>query len=273
MNRRIKLLIAYDGRPFRGWQSQTGGDTVQDRLETAFSRLLSGRVPVHGSGRTDAGVHALAQIAHADVPAGRLKIREWVPALNAHLPPEIRVMRCQWASPEFHARFNATGKVYRYRLWNGPVLPPMEIGRVWHVFKPLNLERLAECARQLEGTHDFAGFAANRGEGGNDTVRTLRRIEIKGRAGSAITLTFDGDGFLYRMVRLLTGSMVRCARGKAECAWLAGLLDQPKAPLRKTHFMAPAEGLTLVRVLYDKAVDEQGQARADTDTLHAASSI
>jgi len=250
MNRRLKLTVAYDGGPFPGWQSQAGGNAVQDFLEAAFVKLLCGeRVPVHGSGRTDAGVHALAQMAHADVPGDRFSLSQWVAALNAHLPREIRVMRCQWAGPDFHARFSATGKIYRYRIWNGPVLPPLEIGRAWHLFLPVDLGILKECARLLTGRHDFAGFAANRGGPSEDTVRTVRRIDVTGRAGGLIVLTVEGDGFLYKMVRLLTGSMARCAQGKAPVDWLRAILDRA-APAKKSSFAAPAEGLYLCRVLY-----------------------
>jgi tRNA pseudouridine38-40 synthase len=253
MTRRLKLTISYDGRPFRGWQSQIGKDAVQDVLEVAFAQVNGGqRIPIQGSGRTDAGVHALAQMAHADVPRDRLAPRQWLAALNAYLPPEIRVTRCQWAGPEFHARFSAKGKRYVYRIWNGPVLPPLEFGRGWHVFHPLDLARLRQAAALLTGTHDFGGFAANRGVPCPDTVRTLRRIDVKGRPGGLLTLTFEGDGFLYKMVRLLTGSLVRVAQSRAELDWLAGLLEppQPGAPRVKTSFAAPAEGLYLVRVFY-----------------------
>lgn len=253
MTRRLKLTIAYDGRPFRGWQSQVGKDSVQDALEAAFAALNGGgRIPLHGSGRTDAGVHALAQNAHADVPAGRLAPRQWQAALNAHLPPEIRVTCCQWAGPEFHARFSAKGKRYIYRIWNSPVLPPLEIGRAWQVPQPLDLARLRAAAAVLTGTHDFGGFAANRGVPCPDTVRTIRRIDVKGRPGGLLTLTFEGDGFLYKMVRLLTGSLVRVAQGRAEPEWLATLLqpEQPGRPRLKSSFAAPAEGLYLARVFY-----------------------
>jgi tRNA pseudouridine38-40 synthase len=254
--KRLKLTIAYDGRPFCGWQSQAKGGSVQDHLEAAFAKLCNaeGRIVVHGSGRTDAGVHALAQVAHADVPATRFTPAQWVAALNGHLPREVRVMRCQWAPPGFEARFSAKGKIYCYRLWNGPVFPPQEIGRAWHVFMPVDIEILRQCANGLVGTHDFGGFAANRGTPCDDTVRTIHRIDITGRPGKnggPITLTFEGDGFLYRMVRLLTGSMIRCAQGKASPEWLFGLLETPKSgPRPKSSFAAPAEGLTLVRVLY-----------------------
>lgn len=254
MTRRLKLTIAYDGRPFRGWQSQAGKDSVQDALEAAFAQLNGGaRIPVHGSGRTDAGVHALAQCAHADVPTERLPLApQWLAALNANLPHEIRVTACRWARPDFHARFAAKGKRYVYRIWNGPVLPPLEIGRAWHVYHPLDLARLRSTAALLLGTHDFGGFAANRGIPCPDTVRTIHRIEVKGRPGGLLTLTFEGDGFLYKMVRLLTGSLVRVAQGKAEPEWLSGLLTPPApgAPRVKTSFAAPAEGLYLVRVFY-----------------------
>jgi len=251
--RRLKLTIAYDGRPFCGWQSQAGGDAVQDVLEAAFAKLSGGkRVPLHGSGRTDAGVHALAQVAHVDVPHDRFTPPEWLAALNAHLPQEIRITRCQAAGPEFHARFAAKGKRYIYRIWNGPVMPPLEIGRAWHVFRPLNMPMLKHGTKLLTGTHDFGGFAANRGVPCLDTVRTIRKIDIKGQSGGLITLTFVGDGFLYKMVRLLTGSLVRVAQGKDDLDWLAAFLTPPEPgkPRKKTSFAAPAEGLYLARVLY-----------------------
>lgn len=253
MTRRLRLTVAYDGRPFCGWQSQAGKGSVQDALEAALAALNGGaRIPVHGSGRTDAGVHALAQSAHADVPRRDMPPRAWVAALNAHLPPEIRVTRCQWAGPDFHARFSAQGKRYIYRIWNSPVLPPLELGRAWQVPQQLDLARLRAAAARLTGTHDFGGFAANRGVPCPDTVRTVHSIDVKGRAGGLITLTFEGNGFLYKMVRLLTGSLVRVAIGRAEPEWLSGLLEpaQPGTPRVKTNFAAPAEGLYLARVFY-----------------------
>lgn len=244
---RLKLLLAYDGRPFRGWQSQATKDAVQDRLEAAFAKIVGKRVVVIGSGRTDAGVHAIGQVAHASVPQGLLATTRWRDALNAHLPHEIRVLRVTSTRASFHAQFDARGKVYVYRIWNGPFLHPLEIGRAWFVPRPLELARLRESARLLEGTHDFAGFAANRGEPVEDTVRTIHRIRIV-RRGSLLTLRFSGDGFLYRMVRLLTGTLVRCAEGRAEPSFLTEILTAKGR--RKTHFQAPAEGLYLVRVIY-----------------------
>lgn len=257
--RRLRLTVAYDGRPFCGWQSQAKGGGVQDHLEAAFAKLCPGpRIAVHGSGRTDAGVHALGQVAHADVPACRFEAARWMDALNGHLPREIRVVECRWATPGFEARFSARGKVYRYRIWNGAVFPPLEIGRAWHVFQPMDPALLRRCARGLLGTHDFGGFCANRGVPYGDTVRTIRRLDVTGRPGKhggVVTLTFGGDGFLYKMVRLLTGSLVRCAQEKAAPEWLFGLLEPPApggdaSARRKSSFAAPAEGLTLVRVLY-----------------------
>ncbi len=252
--RRLRLLIAYDGRPFCGWQTQRDGRSVQDYLQRAFADLIGTPVNVQGSGRTDAGVHASGQVAHLDVPADRLPPEKWLSAVNRRLPDEIRLLKCRWAAPQFHARFDATGKIYRYRIWNGPVLPPLELGRAWHVFLPIDLSLLRTAAAPLLGTHDFGGFAANRG-GKNecDTIRTLRRIRVEGRTGGLITLTFEGDGFLYRMVRLLTGSLVRCAQGKAPPQWITELLaPAPPGPTRlKTSFAAEAHGLYLTRVQYD----------------------
>jgi len=243
------MLIAYDGRPFRGWQSQATKDAVQDHLEAAFANTIGEKVSVQGSGRTDAGVHALAQIAHADVPADRLEVAAWQGALNNFLPPEIRVLRVRRAPADFHARFSTTGKIYTYRIWNASYLHPLEIGRAWHMPGTLDLEILQAGLRLLEGKHDFAGFAANRAPGyaAEDTVRTLRRITLTHR-GELLTLRFEGDGFLYKMVRLLTGTLVRCAQGRAELAFISDLLTAKG--VRKTSFAAPAEGLYLTRVLY-----------------------
>jgi tRNA pseudouridine38-40 synthase len=243
---RLKLTIAYDGRPFCGWQSQAEGHAVQDHLERAFATLCGSRVNVQGAGRTDAGVHALAQVAHVDVPAARMPARAWPLAVNAHLPPEIRVLRAQRVADDFHAQFAARGKVYAYRLWNAPALHPLEIGRAWHVPMKLDPALLRAGAQLLEGRHDFARFAANRGQKPETTVRTIHAFRVT-RRGPLIVLRVRGDGFLYRMVRLLTGSLVRCAQGKADLDWLRALLAGTAA---KTHFLAPAEGLYLERVLY-----------------------
>src|SRR5580693_1271004 len=190
---RLKLLIAYDGRPFRGWQSQATKDAVQDHLEAAFANTIGEKVSVQGSGRTDAGVHALAQIAHADVPAARLEVSAWQGALNNFLPPEIRVLRVTRAAPDFHARFDARGKIYTYRIWNASYLHPLEIGRAWHMPSPLDLDILRAGMQLLEGKHDFAGFAANRAPGyaAEDTVRTLHRVALA-RRRDLLTLRFEG---------------------------------------------------------------------------------
>ncbi len=244
---RLKITVAYDGRPFRGWQSQATGDAVQDHLERAFATMAECKVSVQGAGRTDAGVHARGQIAHVDVPARRLPHRNWQRAINDKLPPEIRIVHIEAASPDFHARFNAKGKIYLYRIWNESYLHPLELGRAWLVPGKLDMEVLQSMAALVEGRHDFAGFAVKRPGQTRDTVRNLKSIRIKQR-DTLITLKFEGDGFLYKMVRLITGSIIRCALGRAEPQWINALLEG--AGKVKTHFAAPAEGLCLERVLY-----------------------
>ena len=243
----LRLLIAYDGRPFRGWQSQATGDAVQDHLEAAFQKIVGYRVVVHGSGRTDAGVHALGQVAHAEVPDGVLAVERWPAAINANLPLAIRVLSITRARKGFHARFSARGKIYTYRIWNAPVLHPLELGRAWHVIPPLDLAALRANARDLTGTHDFASFAARRSKADEDTVRTIRSIGVI-RRGALVTLRFEGNGFLYKMVRLLTGTLVRCGMHRMDAATLQTFLAAPGR--EKSHFAAPAEGLYLTRVLY-----------------------
>ena len=244
---RLRLTVAYDGGPFAGWQSQARGDTIQDRLEAAFSRLCGGgRIAVHGSGRTDAGVHARGQVAPADVPdRHRHSPTAWRAALNAQLPPHIRVLRVRFATRDFHARYSAQGKVYRYRIWNAVVPSPFQTGRAWHFPSPLDDTVIQEAARLVVGTHDFAAFAASRGTPAENTVRTIYRVDLA-RRGRLLTLDYEGNGFLYKMVRLLTGSIVRCGQGRTTPDWLRGML----AGAGKTSFAAPAAGLYLVRVKY-----------------------
>ena len=246
MARRLKMIVAYDGVPFAGWQSQSHGNTIQDHLEHAFKRVAGRPVRVHGAGRTDAGVHALAQCAHVDVDQALLPAR-WTEALNALLPPTIRVMRCRYVSNEFHARISAKGKIYRYKIWSAPVLPPLEYRRAWHIARPLDLDILNRAAKPFAGTHDFAGFAANRGKTEESTIRTIHSVRVQ-QKGPCVTIEFDGDGFLYKMVRLMVGSLVKCALGKMKIEEIAARVHS--AQVESSRFAAPAEGLFLVRVRY-----------------------
>jgi tRNA pseudouridine38-40 synthase len=168
-------------------------------------------------------------------------------ALNALLPPAIRVLRCQYVSKDFHARLSAKGKRYRYRIWSGPVLPPFEYGRAWHVVSPLDLEVLEAAAKHFVGTHDFAGFAANRGKPEKSTIRTIYSVRVR-RSGPCLMLDFDGNGFLYKMVRLIVGSLVKCALGKLRVEDLIARLAVAQAGTAR--LAAPAQGLFLVRVRY-----------------------
>src|SRR5437667_6468483 len=179
MARRLKLIIAYDGAPFSGWQSQSHRNTVQDHVERAFERVRGKPTRVHGAGRTDAGVHALAQCANVDLPNDRLSAARWTEALNALLPPIIRVLRCQYVSNDYHARLSAKGKIYRYRIWTAPVLPPFEYRRAWHIPRPLDLRVVKTAAKHFVGTHDFAGFAANRGKAERSTIRTMNSVHVR----------------------------------------------------------------------------------------------
>jgi tRNA pseudouridine38-40 synthase len=247
MPRRLKMIVAYDGKGFAGSQSQSHRNTIQDHIERALERLTSKPVRVHGAGRTDAGVHALAQCAHADLTDEDFSAARWTHALNALLPPAIRVLRCRYVSQDFHARLSAKGKIYRYRIWSGPVLPPFEYGRAWHVASPLDLEVLKGAAKHFVGTHDFAGFAANRGKREESTIRTLYSVRVR-RNGPCVTLDFDGNGFLYKMIRLIVGSLVKCALGKLRVEDLTNRLAS--AQTGTTRLAAPADGLFLVRVRY-----------------------
>jgi tRNA pseudouridine38-40 synthase len=242
---RLRFIIAYDGKGYSGWQSQRSANTIQDILEEAVQKVAGRHITVHGAGRTDAGVHALGQCAHADVSA-TMKSAEWQRALNANLPPTIRVMKSSRAAPSFHARFSAKGKVYRYLIRNGPVLPPQEFGRVWHVPQTLELGIFRQALTHLVGEHDFRAFSAQRGKLPGDTRRTIQKVSLAHR-GDLLTLTFQGDGFLYKMVRMLTAALVRVAQRRDS---LESLQSRLKTGTPRSNHVAPPDGLTLMRVLY-----------------------
>lgn len=246
---RLKLIVAYDGRPFRGWQCQATGDGVQDHLQAAVAKLTGSPACVQASGRTDSGVHALGQVAHVDVPRGFRAPAVWLTAINANLPAGVRVLRITRATAGFHSRRDALGKRYIYRIWNGPCHHPLEIGRVWYVARPLDLAAMRSAAALLAGRHDFAAFAANRGKVEHNTVRTITKVSIT-RRGSLITLRVEGDGFLYKMVRLITGTIVRVGEGKADAGYVRELLAS--GGRKKSQFTAPPEGLYLDRVFYPR---------------------
>lgn len=247
MSARLKLIVSYDGAAFAGWQSQLHRKTVQDELERAFSKITGARVRVHGAGRTDAGVHALAQCAHVDLTARKLTADQWPKALNTALPSAVRVLRSYYVSEIFHARFSAKEKLYRYRIWAAPILPPLEVGRSWHVSGSLDLEILKAAGQKFIGKHDFAAFAANRGKKEATTIRTIRSLKVR-KTGPCIVIEVAGDGFLYKMVRLMIGAMVRSALGKLEPSEIAARLKSARPD--GSRFVAPAEGLYLLKVWY-----------------------
>lgn len=247
MPQRLKFIVAYDGAAFAGWQSQAHRNTVQDVLERAFSQITGQSAQVHGAGRTDAGVHALGQCAHVDLVARNLAPERWTNALNALLPATIRVVRCRYVSPSFHARFSAKAKVYRYRIWSASILPPLEFGRAWHIRTEPDFEVFKAAAGQFIGTHDFAAFRANRGKPETNTVRTIYSVRVR-RNGPCIAIEFDGNGFLYKMVRLMVGAITRCAAGKLTLEEMKMQLASGRAGGSRS--VAPAEGLFLLRVRY-----------------------
>lgn len=250
---RLKLTLAYDGRPYNGWQSQACGNTVQDFIHRAMEEVAKRPVRIHGSGRTDTGVHALGQTAHFDAPPElTMNAYNWVPALNTKLPATIRIMACEEAAPDFHSRFSATGKIYHYDLCTDPVLPPLKAGLAWHLPRLLDAAALEQALALFIGRHDFHAFAAYRGNEAPDMDwhRSIHRADLE-TLTDGYRITLIGDGFLYKMVRLLTGAAIHVAQGRMRHDDLAALLDQPPGlPLGKSPHCAPADGLYLQEVLY-----------------------
>ena len=249
---RWRVDLAYDGRPFHGWQSQPNKNAVQDHLESALSKVCGIAVRVHGAGRTDRGVHADLQVAHFDAPVGlSLDALSWQRATNAYLVPTIRVMAVKEMDDGFHARFSPHHKTYCYRICRAPVLPPLRQGLVWHFPQGLDTDILRKAVNLFEGRHDFAAFSANRGKNSappKTTVREVRRVELTVLPDAGgMEIRFTADGFLYKMVRLMMGTAVRCACGRLEIGEVRSWLDGPGETSRHC---APPDGLYLERIAY-----------------------
>ena len=246
---RIRLTIAYDGRSFQGWQSQRGGNTIQDYIEAAILKVSGEALRITGSGRTDTGVHALGQVAHFDAPKpSSMNAEEWNCALNVNLPPTIRIIRASMVEDDFHARFGAKEKTYRYEIDMGPVLNPLRVYRAWHHPEKIDYEILRRACSVYIGEHNFASFAANRKDGKQiNTVRTINTVDVA-KCPDGLSITFSGNGFLYKMVRLLVGAAVRVAEGREDQSWLEQMLKSPGTS--KCQYCASGEGLYLVEVVY-----------------------
>ncbi|MFV0338516.1 MAG: tRNA pseudouridine(38-40) synthase TruA [Chthoniobacterales bacterium] len=245
---RLRLLISYEGSAFRGWQSLSDRSGVQDHIEKAFAEILGESLRIHGSGRTDAGVHAVGQVAHVDVPLKRgLTVDDWRRALNVRLIPQVRVMKVSKVAQDFHAQYSAREKAYRYRLINRYVLPPLEYKRAWGVGAELDFDLMKRAMKLFEGEHDFIGFAAKR-KNIRSTVRKITLTRLRVQSGGLVTLDWVGDGFLYKMVRALTATVVDVGRGKVGLTEVKNALKNPLAPTSLQ--VAPAEGLYLLRVRY-----------------------
>lgn len=242
----FKLTLAYDGTNYVGWQRQAAGTSIQGLIEAALSELDGREVMVHGAGRTDAGVHALGQVASCTLER-TLESSVLVRALNARLPPDVRALAAEVAAPGFHARFAATRKTYRYRFSDAAVPSPFERLYAWHLNGPLDVEAMNDAARTLEGRHDFAAFAS----AGGATKTTERRViaaTVARDPQGFVVLEITGDGFLRHMVRAIAGTLVEIGRGRQPRDIVPAVLaSRDRSQAGPT---APALGLFLVAVEY-----------------------
>lgn len=242
--RNLKLTIQYDGTKYCGWQKQPNSSGIQGTIEYAIYEITREKVNIIGSGRTDAGVHALGQVANfktnSNIPAARIP-----DALNAKLPKDISIIDCQEVSDDFHSRYSATGKIYRYLIYNKPYRSPLYKDISYHVRYDLDIEKMRVEAQSLLGTHEFKGFMSS-GSSVKDTVRTIHNISIE-ESGDLIVLEVEGNGFLYNMVRIIVGTLVDIGRGRIDKPLEEIIASQDRGEAGHT---APAHGLFLKKVHY-----------------------
>lgn len=248
---KLKLTIAYDGTHYAGWQIQKTGMGVQQKVEEALAKLFPSVTRIHSSSRTDTGVHALGMVAHVDIPASEFKmpVAKVALAVNSQLPPDIRVVEAKKCKADFHARFSARGKQYRYYVWNHTAMNPLLRHQAWQVTRKVDLKLMRDAAKLFVGKHDFRSFTANRGDVLEDSVRTLTRCEIK-RSGPLLTFIIEGDGFLYKMCRSIVGTIIQVGLGRFPVEEIRNMFAQKDR--RVAGVTAPAHGLVLWKVFYER---------------------
>ncbi len=243
--KRIKLIIEYNGAGYHGWQIQKNAHAIQEEMEQAIFKITGEKVRVTGAGRTDAGVHAYGQVAHFDT-SSKIPACRFGDAINAVLPEDVAVVSSKEVPHEFHARFSATGKVYHYRIINRRSRSPIWNDRAWHVRQPLDLELMERAATYYIGTHNFSSFCSS----GHSVSAFERTITDSGwiKDGDGLVYRVYGNGFLYNMVRIMTGTMVEIGLGKRMADSIPDLLA--KKDRNAAGITAPPWGLYLVRVDY-----------------------
>jgi len=251
---RLALGIAYDGRPWQGWQKQPNGQTVQDTLEHALAAFAT--VPVHTicAGRTDTAVHALGQVVHFDCEIARSE-ESWVRGVNAHLPESISVQWAQVVGDDFHARFSATARAYTYVLLNSRVRQPLWAGRAGWVFQPLDVLAMTQAAQALVGEHDFSSFRSSQCQA-KSPIRTISELNLVQR-GNLIIVSLRGNAFLHHMVRNIMGALVQIGQGRESIEYMASLLEL-KDRTQGAPTFAP-DGLYLTEVTYPRGIIAQRQ--------------
>jgi tRNA pseudouridine38-40 synthase len=253
---RICLTVEYDGTAYHGWQIQPHkhGDTIQFVVERALEMVVKHPVRLHSSGRTDAGVHAVGMRAHFDT-LSVLPETAYCQGVNAHLPQDIAIREAVWVADDFHARFDAQAKLYRYRIYTGSLRSPLQRLYTWHMRYDLDLDAMRRVAEILEGKHDFAAFRSSSCSA-KTTIRTLKYIQIE-QSAEFISVDVYGDGFLKNMVRIIVGLLVAVGRGRIAPEAARNMLVRQQRP--REVFTAPAAGLCLVRVDYKKSVFRRGK--------------
>lgn len=245
--RNIRLLLQYEGTRYQGWQRQTSSDnTIQGKLETLLSKMCGEDIEIQASGRTDAGVHAMGQVANFHTNC-QMSTEEMLEYINTYLPEDIVVCEVREAAPRFHSRLNAVGKRYCYRVWNSRISNPFWRRYAVQMAEELDVEQMQKAASYLLGEHDFKSFTSTK-KGKKSTVRRIDNIDIT-REGDMLTFTFEGNGFLHHMVRILMGTLVEVGKGERHADEIPEILEAQSR--ERAGMLLPAKGLMLMEVYYE----------------------
>lgn len=244
--RNIKITIAYDGTRYNGWQRQENtNNTIQGKLEQLLSRMTGEEIEIHGSGRTDAGVHSLGQVFHFHTES-RMKVEDIMAYMTEYLPMDIAVLEVKNVSERFHSRLNVKRKTYCYHIWNSPIPNVFERKYSYQIPEPLDIDQMERAAGYLIGTHDFKSFCANK-RMKKSTVRMLESIDFI-KEGDMLRIRYRGNGFLYNMVRIVTGTLIEVGKGERQPEEIKEILERKSR--EAAGFTAPAHGLFMEGVEY-----------------------